>query len=620
MILHFIFISYLSLQRYYSFLSTALDLGIFNQAFWTTLFEGQFFYETPDFWFNPKGCFFGVHFSPILFLLLPIYALYPHPETLLVIQAFFISLTIIPLYFLAKIKIRKYSLVVLFLYVVYAPAIFLALFDFHLEALIPALLLFTIYFYEKKEFQKYFIFLLLSLSVIEFVPILTATYALYNLLREFASAFKAKNLKKVVKQKSFIVSVLTLFLSVFWLFLSLFIKSVCNPYAHPLPSSFAHITNPRQWYLIPEYLRTKLDEKLLYIIELLGPLVFLPILGLPELFPAFAWIILAYLTDYVPYFQITYQYNGFVIPFIFYAFIKGLERISLDKVLRKMNKNILKKALLLSVVVSMLFSSYAWTKYKADKRIFGHYDPQHLKLLQSIIALIPPDVSILTQNDIFPHVSNRKNVFLSSPNETFEPDFILIDIKLEFYKSPPPYPPYIIFLPNFLRKHRNYGIYAEADGIVLYKLNWTGSPVFYEPYVRILTYKELKLGTGHTAYDKSSYSKRILVHTKHDATGVFWFGPYELFPPGTYEVIFRLKVSEIVNETILILDVATNLGSKILAQVAVNGTQFQQPNQWENVTLTFTINVPLELEIRGIWASNITNIYLDYILVKQIAV
>ena len=63
--------SYFTILKYCAFRSYAWDLGINNQALWTTLNQGKLLYYTPELYFNPSGAFFGLHFSPILFLILP---------------------------------------------------------------------------------------------------------------------------------------------------------------------------------------------------------------------------------------------------------------------------------------------------------------------------------------------------------------------------------------------------------------------------------------------------------------------------------------------------------------------------------------------------------------------
>jgi len=74
--------SYNTCLKHYTFHSYSWDLGVFNQAIYTTIYEGKFFYYTPDLFMNPEGSYFAIHFSPILLLILPLYALLPSVQTL----------------------------------------------------------------------------------------------------------------------------------------------------------------------------------------------------------------------------------------------------------------------------------------------------------------------------------------------------------------------------------------------------------------------------------------------------------------------------------------------------------------------------------------------------------
>jgi uncharacterized membrane protein len=69
---------------HYVFKTYAWDLGIVEQSLWTTLNSGKMLYSTLEVPFgNPGGSFLGVHFSPILFVILPVYAIYQSSENLL---------------------------------------------------------------------------------------------------------------------------------------------------------------------------------------------------------------------------------------------------------------------------------------------------------------------------------------------------------------------------------------------------------------------------------------------------------------------------------------------------------------------------------------------------------
>ncbi|MBE9193074.1 DUF2079 domain-containing protein [Gloeocapsopsis crepidinum LEGE 06123] len=101
----------LGLHRYYSFYAT-FDQGIFNQVFWNNL-HGRFFQsslssslstnvvhsgEIPEVYYHRLG----QHFTPALLLWLPIYALFPSPATLTVLQVTFVTAAGLVLYALAR--------------------------------------------------------------------------------------------------------------------------------------------------------------------------------------------------------------------------------------------------------------------------------------------------------------------------------------------------------------------------------------------------------------------------------------------------------------------------------------------------------------------------------------
>lgn len=163
-----LFFSYISILRHYAFSTSTWDLGIYNQAFHTTLRNGKLFYETAELYGNPSGSIFGGLFAPILFLILPFYALYPAPETLLVVQSFAIGLGAIPLFCLARDKLRsdRLSLAFAVMYLLYAPIQGVNIYDFHPEAFFSVFMLFAIYYFFKERWQAYFIFSVLTLMSI----------------------------------------------------------------------------------------------------------------------------------------------------------------------------------------------------------------------------------------------------------------------------------------------------------------------------------------------------------------------------------------------------------------------------------------------------------------------
>lgn len=122
----------LSLIRHWSFHSTGLDLGVFDQVLWNTS-QGRFMESTLSLDRCTPHSFLGDHFSPILIALVPLYWVAPHPETLLVAQTVALALGAWPVYLLARRLLAPGldRLIWVVAYVLGAPLSFVSLYDFH---------------------------------------------------------------------------------------------------------------------------------------------------------------------------------------------------------------------------------------------------------------------------------------------------------------------------------------------------------------------------------------------------------------------------------------------------------------------------------------------------------
>ncbi len=97
----------------------------------------------------------------------------------------------------------------------------------------------------------------------------------------------------------------------------------------------------------------------------------------------------------------------------------------------------------------------------------------HQTTLQQAISLIPEDASVYTQNDLFPHIAQRIHAYahLPIPGLGFfgfysgNYDYILVDSTSE--QSIPR-------RGSEESLEREYGIYAQGDGIYLYKKGYDG--------------------------------------------------------------------------------------------------------------------------------------------------
>jgi len=163
----------LALLRHWSFHSTASDLAVFDQVLWNTV-HGRFMESTISLARCEPHSFFGDHFSPALLLLVPPYVLFPHPETLIVVQTLSLALGVWPIYLLARrfLPTSEQRLVWVVAYLLSAPLSFIALYDFHEITLAVAPLGFAMYFLATRRTVPMVICLVVALLAKEEVALI----------------------------------------------------------------------------------------------------------------------------------------------------------------------------------------------------------------------------------------------------------------------------------------------------------------------------------------------------------------------------------------------------------------------------------------------------------------
>ncbi|MBX5327945.1 DUF2079 domain-containing protein [Candidatus Bathyarchaeota archaeon A05DMB-5] len=496
-------------------MTTAWDLGIYEQSIWSTANAGKFFWYTVELPINSGGCFFGIHFSPVLFLVVPIYKIFQSTASLLVLQSFVIASGAVPLYLigLKETGNQKYAFFFSFLYLMYPPMWGVNVFDFHTQAFLPVFFFFAFYYLSNKKFLKYFLFIILALSVVEFVPFIVIFFGLYGFWVErktIKQSIRTFNYQLLLN-KTVVASILTIILGISWYVIARTVIFLCNPTVFPNRNWIQFgdpLHNPVAllWNVISNPLRTiqmilpTLEEKVIYLFGLLAPVGLLSLLDIPSLLIASPWFLAALLSNYAPYYTaIGCQYVAFAAPFVFISAVRGGKRLFVLK--DKFSSFHLSfggagKKMLIVFYVVILLVSYVVLFYqphvdllasKTVKRSFNHFTA-----LNRILELVPPDASIMTQNDIHPHLSQRVYAYAmweptlwiyasyaSASNisvvdfflQKASVDYVLIDAMSEWY------------LENIeeyslrLIENGSYGIYASADYVWLLKREYADDSV-----------------------------------------------------------------------------------------------------------------------------------------------
>ena len=448
-----IIFSTLTILRYDAFQARAWDLGIFTQSLWTTLNANKFLYHTCELFINPSGSFFGVHFSPILFFILPFYRVATRPETLLVIQSFILPLAAVPIYKLAKEHAggRVVGLTFAAAYLIYPATQYVNFFDFHVQSFLPLFFSFTIYYLTKENWPRYFLFIFLSLSCEEHAAWATfgmGIYIAWKYRSQLASTVRGQKLQI----KMLLIPLLTMAVSAVWYWFTLWQRDTFFPTNPAALSEFLGAPNfsilgakspmeiPFLIFLRPlnaiQALAYDGQIKLLYLLLLFGPLAFFSFRAPSALIPAIPWFGFALLSQTQAHHVLGHQYETYVVSFVFAAATFGFAKYQRKGPRPKRVCSFLKKSARISYIAtaSLIFFLIVSPMSPVIGFLFPDYFSfsagSHGRLLSETINLVPPNASILTQNNIFPYVSHRVDayvvpvIFLGSGIRNLAIDFV----------------------------------------------------------------------------------------------------------------------------------------------------------------------------------------------------
>lgn len=156
-----------------------MDLGIIHQVFWNTA-HGDLLWSSIQ-----QTIYFGEHFKPVIFLLLPLYLLLgAHPLSLAYIQLAGLLSAVYPLALLARRRglspLRTGAIVLL---LACNPILWnIALNEYHLAPLLLPGVLWIYYFYATESYRGYLLAALLTLLIREDTPLVVGMFGLLALI------------------------------------------------------------------------------------------------------------------------------------------------------------------------------------------------------------------------------------------------------------------------------------------------------------------------------------------------------------------------------------------------------------------------------------------------------
>jgi uncharacterized membrane protein len=487
-----------------AFQTNAEDLAIMDQAIWSLL-HGMLFHQTVCNILTDTNCYglsgisrFAIHFEPILFPVSLLYVLWADPKTLLVFQTLVVASGAFPAFWLARLRLRSAWVAVPFalLYLLYPAQLYALTFDFHAETLTAALLLFAIYFLYIRKTIWCFVFMILALACKEEIAGVVAMLGLWALLL----------------QRRQRVGLGLLALAIGWTAVGLIVVHYASPVGHSLLASrYSYLGNNVGQVLVNVLTHpvSMLNAHVLdashsqYLRGLLAPAGYLPLLAPWILALAAPTLALNLFSSNPGMYSGRYQYNAEIVPILVFATIEAaflivwvtrllLLTMSEGRAVgtgaqeqetptaspsgwwRGASPVLFVKIGVLGLVLCLIFArlyvtTSAYNGYNPVPYSRGFLWPKataHNQLASHFIKEIPATASVITQTELGPHLSERREIYLF-PYAIGHADYILLDASGFYY----PYANYNAFASKAksIIEDNTYGVVDMDDGYLLLK-------------------------------------------------------------------------------------------------------------------------------------------------------
>ena len=459
-------------------LHTYWDLGLYVQSMYYAV-------HYPSIVHGLQYLSFGNHLSPDQLLILPIYALFQSPQTLLLVQALILCLTGLLVYYIASelLKSEKWGFFISLAYLLNSGVFGVMAFDYHAEFLVIPALLLTFYLYVKQS-KWLWPSLALLLGTMEFGPVIAGSFGLAMIIYELRCN-KATIWNKQVKIAIAIVIISVIALGLYYLGYQSLLGQYKTGYYPNLPHSLQDwqqlapssygATSSGLAALIP-------NEHNIYALCLIflgfgiTAIVLIPdvafILALPYLVEAF-------IIGNTKFVRIWYYFFAFVIGGSAIAAILSImvlkQRLAENP---KLHSTLRIWAMPVAMTYAIIFFSFfpvqIYSKNinePSSQFLFApnQYQSQ-INQLKFVINQIPSNSSVLAQAFDIDYLIQRQHADLIGDNISFLPQYVLLDYNQNISLNAGNSTAEANTL-KYIRTLGNYSLIEKNSSIELFKLN-----------------------------------------------------------------------------------------------------------------------------------------------------
>jgi len=419
-----IFYSLLSILRHMHFQSGGFDLGLYDQAVWRF---SQFLdpYNTIK-----ERIIFGDHMVLTLPLLAPLLYLWNDVRILLVVQAIAIAVSSVPIYFIAlkRTVSNLAAWAVTFLYSLFFGIQFGIFFDFHPIILGVSLLAFLVWSIEYGKKKLFWLFLMLSLLTQENMGIAVFCLGLCYIFRKNAEGrtHHSRNWGIFNSGNEYRnIAVVLIVVGLLYSFLAVKISAQFSPMGYQFMPEI-----PKS---IPDFFTRLFDseDKRLTWLYSYSWFSFLPVFSPGSL--------IAVIADLSQYYVTGNKFSRMWSPFMHHrAILSVFLTLGLLDVLegfthysrnwgffnsgneKRRSRVCVNPIIVLSIIlvcVAMLLQyKFHFALNKLTKAEYWKEEPW-MKDTRTLLAQVPKDASVATQQNLVPHLSHRKEIYLIYPRQ-----------------------------------------------------------------------------------------------------------------------------------------------------------------------------------------------------------
>lgn len=415
-------ISLFSVMRYLTFAAPNFDFGLFCNMFYNMK---EYFLPLVTSERDQLLSHFAVHISPVYYVLLPFYFLFPSPITLQISQAIILASSILPLYLLAQHFHLSYKYTVLLaLFYAAHPAVSAGCsYDLHENCFLLPLLLWLFYFYETGRKRWLFVAAVLILLVKEDAAAFLVVFAVYLL-------FCRKDHRTA---SPLIIGALLYFTVAVFLLNTYGTGAMFGRYSDLFDGSKnvggfwqTLLRSPGYFLEIIVSFVDSATEKPIYLLQMLLPFGF--VLWRTKQYSRYLLLtpfLLNLLSGFKYQYDIGFQYSFASLAFCIYLYLQNISERPPSEQRNRLLFSVVSACFLYSMIVMPKIETYVgrWLK-----------DADMYVEMESVLDDIPKDASVTASTMLVAHLAQRDVIYEDFYHKDPDTEYVVLDMREGYTK------------------------------------------------------------------------------------------------------------------------------------------------------------------------------------------